>query len=249
MASSKRPSLKKLNPLSARKYNPRSTIPIVTDTTIVMPSSAPSVIPSSTTPSSTMPSSTMPSSVMPSSTMPSTISWEEMSFKEQSEYIFPISLITSWYNQLKETNIELKKECFQLVQGLLMVFLRRFMRLSSVACEYNQLTKPCIETLLQHIGWPKEIVKEALIFMTKQSFSSPELDQAINAYLTAHEWVNLTPTNYISNLIAWLINIFLVESIPKSFGKRKSITEEMLLNAWASSTSTDIQSIINDCLI
>lgn len=174
------------------------------------------------------------------------IDYVDMSFKDQAEKLFPMSLLELWYSELKESTMDLKDDAYILIQQMMMVFLRRLMRLASTTCDYNQLKNPCIETILKHIGWPKPLFKEAISSMSKNQRNDQELIKQLTHYFKSHKWDDFTEGNSINNLLYWLFEYITVKSVKDaSFGRRKTISDEMLLNHWEITPSV----IINDIMI
>ena len=171
-----------------------------------------------------------------------------MSFTQQAELLFPEATLIIWFNELKEKAIDLKPNAYRLLQQMLMVFMRRLVRLSSITCQASIINRPCTETVIRHLGWPKDHVNQAIKVLEKNK--KTELDhKQLQLYYEAFGWKEFMPWDNLTALLFYVFSILIVDGLKDSqLGRRKALSGEDLLLIW-NQLSSSAKIIINDLIL
>ncbi len=159
--------------------------------------------------------------------------WSELNVSQQASIIFPTNIIQSW------VDVVLLPETIELLQGILMSMVRRWMLISNVACEYKQMNVPCLTRGLGYFQFSKEqLSKVAKVMQTEER---GDLDtRLLELYFDAHKWEDVSG---LESMVA--VFFTLIKAITHGWTSRMTVDD--VLTKWRASTS--LKPLINEILV
>jgi hypothetical protein len=149
---------------------------------------------------------------------------------------------------VKTKVFELKEDSYVLLQQMLLVFFRRLVRLCLVACPPSQVTKPCSEQILRHLGWPKKYVNEAIRVMDRDKRSDLNY-RLIESYYENNGWTDIFSKESLISLFYYIFSICISDGLNDvNLGRKKTLNASDLIEAWRGLQSS-AKVVINDILV